>query len=80
MPYCRLDLGVQTLLPAQHFQLHTNRINGRMLAQFRPTVKPIACNFPGICLVRFHFAQGVVPVAFNEFWFDHADKDALLVE
>ena len=76
----RFSLGVQTLLPVQRFQLHTNRVHRSMLAQFRPVVKPIAGNLPGIRLVCFHFAQGVVPVVLDEFRIDRADKDALLME
>ena len=76
----RFSLGVQALLPIQRFQLHTNRVHRSMLAQFRPVVKPIASNLPGICLVSLYFAQGVVPVILDEFRIDRADKDALLRE
>ena len=51
-----------------------------MLAQFCPVVKPIAGNLPGICLVCFHFSQGVVPVVFDKLRIDCADKDALLMK
>ena len=51
-----------------------------MLAQLHPVVKPIADDLSGIRLVCFHFAQGVVPIVFNELRIDRADKDALIVE
>ena len=51
-----------------------------MLAQFCPVVKPIAGNLPGICLVCFHFSQGVVPVVFDKLRIDCADKAALLMK
>ena len=42
VPLCilhhHLGFGVQSLLPVQHFQLHTNRVHGSILAQFRPVV------------------------------------------
>ena len=50
------------------------------MAQFYPVVKPITGDFPGICLICFHFAQGIVPIVLDELWIDRADKDALLVE
>ena len=65
-----LGLGIQPLLPVQRFQLHTNCVHRSILAQFRPIVESVAGNLPGVRFVCFHFAQGVIPVVFNEFLID----------
>ena len=55
----RPGFGVQTMLPVQRFQLHTNRVHRSILAQFYPVVKPVASNLPSIRLVSPHFTQGI---------------------
>ena len=46
------------------------------MAQFRPVVKRIACDLPGVCRVGFDLAQGVAAEVFDQMRIYYGDKQA----